>query len=101
MYRRWGWTIQAALERLACTAWFSYITLFLLQLKVVWGAWLYRDLTTGDTAGYYRIAYGWYRQFTDNAAWSPIYTSFYGSFLRILDDAYFATIMHRLVIVFL
>jgi hypothetical protein len=61
--------------------------------------WWVRDLTSGDTAGYYAAAYRWYSERTLDLAWSPLYLGFYGSFLYVTNDAYQATIAHRLVIV--
>ena len=77
----------------------AYAAILALQLKVVWGMWWVRDLTTGDTAGYFISAYRWYSERTLDLAWSPLYVSFYGSFLYVTSDAYQATIAHRLVIV--
>jgi hypothetical protein len=33
-----------------------------------------------------------------NIVWSPLYTAFYGSFLWLSDDAYVATMLHRMTI---
>jgi hypothetical protein len=81
-------------------AWLSYATIVLLQLKVVWGMWKYRDLSAGDTAGYFNGGYAWYESFSTGMAWSPLYTMFYGSLLHVSSHAYVATILHRLLIVF-
>jgi hypothetical protein len=70
-----------------------------LQLKVLWKIWEFRDLTTGDTSGYFAEAYGWYEHFAVNLVWSPLYTSYYGTLLMLTGDAYAATILHRVVIV--
>lgn len=79
--------------------WFSYATIFLLQLKVIWGMWLYRDLTSGDTSYYFLTAYDWFKYRRVLIAWSPLYTSFYGSLLHVAHDAYTVTILHRVLIV--
>ena len=79
--------------------WLSYVTIVLLQLKVVWGVWQSRDLTAGDTAGYFNGGYAWYESFETAMGWSPLYTMFYGSLLHLSTDAYFVTILHRLLIV--
>ncbi len=50
---------------LACVeanAWVSYALIFLLNMKILWGIWLYRDLTTGDTSSYFLTAYRWSKQ---------------------------------------
>ena len=90
----------AFLERLAGTRWFAYGSILLLQLKMMWGIWNFKDLTPDDTSYYFTAAYDWYRNLQTLFTWSPLYTAFYGSFLHISPDAYFATIAHRLVIVF-
>jgi hypothetical protein len=79
--------------------WFAYGSILLLQLKIVWGAWLLRDLTGGDTSVYFVPAWDWYRGMHVRMAWSPLYTSFYGTLLHFSTDAYFATILHRIVTV--
>ena len=79
---------------------FSYASLLLLQLKVIWQIWDYKDLTSGDTSSYFYTAYLWFTDFANNIIWSPLYTSFFGSFLHITSDVYVATILHRLVIIF-
>ncbi len=42
---------------------FVYLMLFLLQLKLVWGMWQYKDLTYGDTASYFEMAHNWFNNF--------------------------------------
>jgi hypothetical protein len=74
--------------------------LFLLQLKVVWGMWHHRDLTSGDTAGYFARAYLWAEHLSVDIIWSPLYTAFYGTLLFLSTDAYAITILHRLLIIF-
>lgn len=98
----------AALARAAATwprivaafesPWVAYPLLLLLQLKVVWGIWAHRDVTTGDTVAYFTMAHGWYAGFTTHIAWSPLYTTFYGSFLFLNNDPVWATFAHRVVI---
>ncbi len=89
------------LSSLGQRAWFHYLTIFLLQLKVVWGMWKYRDLTFGDTSYYFVNAYRWYTNLTVDIAWSPLYTAFYGTLLHLTTDVYYVTIVHRLIIIFL
>ena len=90
--RFWGQLVERPL--------FSYLTILLLQLKVVSGMWHLRDLTSGDTSYYFLSAYDWYRNLKVEIVWSPLYTAFYGAFLHLSTDAFFATIAHRLVIIF-
>jgi hypothetical protein len=80
------------------TPWPSYVLVALLQLKVMWNIWRFRDLTSGDTSSYFVSAYRWYEGFRDNFAWSPLYTSFYGTVFTVVPDAYAATIIHRVII---
>ena len=49
--RRWE-----ALRATLASPGFAYLTILLLQLKRVWGAWEYKDLTYGDTSYYFRSA---------------------------------------------
>jgi hypothetical protein len=89
-------TLQTWVEQ----PWVSYVMLFLLQLKVVWGMWQYRDLTAGDTSSYFSIANLWFNNFQVDITWSPLYTAFYGTLSFLSSDAYMVTILHRLIIVF-
>ena len=82
------------------SSWFAYLTILLLQLKRVWAAWQYRDLTPGDTSHYFLSAYGWAEEFSVKIHWSPLYTAFYGTLFKLVPDVYWATILHRFVIVF-
>ncbi len=88
-----------AITALAGKAWFAYLMILLLQLGVVRVAWQHRDTTSGDTSSYFLNAWDWHREGKVNIAWSPLYTSFYGSILSITSDVYAATLLHRLIIV--
>jgi hypothetical protein len=79
--------------------WFSYLTLLLLQLKVMWGVWWYRDLAIGDESGYYSRAFLWFKDWSVDIVWSPLYTSFLGTLMHLSTDAYTVTTLHRLVVV--
>jgi hypothetical protein len=79
---------------------FAYGMLFLVQLKIVWGIWRYKDLPFGDTSYYFVNAYRWFETFSVNLLWSPLYTAFYGTLLFFSKDVYLITILHRLIIVF-
>jgi hypothetical protein len=86
------------LERRASSTRFHYATLALLQAKVLWGIFAHREMTLGDTVSYFRIAEAFSRELTCVIHWSPLYTSFFGSFLW-LGDARFAVTAHRVVAV--
>ncbi len=96
-----GWfrTLAVPIGAFSRQAMFAYGTIVLLQLKVIWGSWRLRDLTTGDTAYYFIDAYEFYRNWGNSIAWSPLYTSFYGALLYLDPDPYFVTILHRVLIV--
>jgi len=91
--------LDGRVTRVVKSAWFSYLTIFLLQLKLIWGVWLSRDLTWADTSYYFLIANDWFKNGHVLIAWSPLYTSFYGSLLPVAHDAYTVTILHRVLIV--
>jgi hypothetical protein len=93
--------LRSKFQRAAHSAWFSYAAILLLQLKVIWGCWEVRDLTTGDTSSYFEMASHWAKTFHVALSWSPLYTSFYGSLLFFSSDAYVVTTAHRMIIVFL
>src|SRR5271168_4266842 len=94
-------SLRALLERCSRSQLFSYATILLLQLKVVWGYWNVRDVSSGDTASYFVDAYNWFRHRLDVITWSPLYTAYYGWFLHISDNAVFVTFAHRMVLVFI
>jgi len=81
------------------SSWVAYPLLFILQFKVVWGIWAVCDVPLGDTACYFTESWLWYSGGEVNIAWSPLYTSFYGSFLFLNSDPIWATFAHRIVIV--
>ncbi len=77
----------------------SYVTILLLQLKVIWGMWWYKDMTMGDTEAYYIDAAKWIRDGKTSIAWSPLYSSFLAELFRFSGDAYTVLILHRVLIV--
>ena len=91
--------LRRKLAAAAATAWFAYVTIFLLQLKLIWDCWKLRDLTSGDTSSYFQMASEWLKTWHVPIAWSPLYTTFYGSLMYFSDDAYVVTTAHRMIIV--
>lgn len=89
-----------SLQQFANRPFAAYFTLALLQLKVMWRIWDYKDLTSGDTSSYFLTAYTWASDWVSDIVWSPLYTTLYGTFLGISSDVYAATILHRLAIVY-
>jgi hypothetical protein len=86
-------------DRILAKAWVSYALISALQLKILWKIWQYRDLTTGDTSAYFTSAARWADNFAVNIVWSPLYTAYYGSLYWLTEDVYYATIIHRMIIV--
>jgi hypothetical protein len=87
------------LRQVCTSAWFAYTTILLLQCKSIWGMWNFRDLTNGDTQMYFVQARDWLTRGTCLITWSPLYTSFWGTLMRLAgsNDAYTLTILHRVV----
>jgi len=78
----------------------AYAGIILLQLRPIWNVWRYKDLTYGDTAGYYTLAIGWWNALRDHIDWSPLYTNFFGTVVGIFGSVYAGEIAHRIAIVF-
>src|SRR5260370_7444433 len=76
----------------------SYAIILAAACKTVWGMWIYRDLTAGDTSSYFLSALDWFERFETNFLWSPLYTAFYGQTLFATHSAYGATTLHRIII---
>jgi len=87
------------LEKVAELPWFAYGSILLIQSKVLWGIWDYRDLTNGDTASYFRDASHWADSLNVSPAYSPLYTAAWGSLKWLIDGVYDVTIAHRVIIV--
>ena len=79
----------------------AYPAIALFQIKVLWGAWIYRDLTQGDTAAYFQRALLWHQYGKVDLIWSPLYTVLYGWLYGVTGDVYAATVLHRVLIVIL
>jgi hypothetical protein len=65
------WLDAAAGSRL-----FAYGSVLLIQAKVLWGIWHYRDLSAGDTSNYFVMAAGWADHRWVDPLFSPLYTGF-------------------------
>lgn len=92
--------VDLTCRRLLSRNWPSCVLVALLQIKLMWNIWLFRDLTSGDTSSnFLRGAYPWSQWLADNIVWSPLYTAFYGTMLMLTgQDVYLATVLHRVVI---
>jgi uncharacterized membrane protein YeaQ/YmgE (transglycosylase-associated protein family) len=94
LQKKWP-RIVAAFE----SPWVAYALLFILQMKLIWGMWAYREVTLGDTQSYYANSWLWVTAGKVNIAWSPAYTAFYGTFSLLNPDPIWATFAHRVAIV--
>ena len=77
-----------------------WVFVALIVVKVLWGYWQ-RDLTFGDTASYFVKAVSWHQFGRVNIVWSPLYTAYYGCWLWITENARWATLLHRVLLIFL
>ena len=93
--------IARRIEAISSSGWFAYPTILVLQLRTVWGFWDGRDLSFGDTSGYFTVARSWAESFTNVFFWSPAYTAYYGTVLKLTGDPVAATLVHRLILAFL
>jgi len=90
----------ARLDEVARSRLFGYGSVLLIQAKVLWGIWQYRDLSAGDTSNYFVGASTWADHRLLDPLFSPLYTVFWGSLEWVFTDTYAVTIAHRVVIVF-
>lgn len=92
--------VLPALSRLVASPIFCYLSVLAIQLRVVWEFWSGRDLSYGDTSGYFTVAEVWASSLKNVFFWSPLYTAYYGSVLKIARDPVVATLAHRMIVVF-
>ena len=71
----------------------SYGLILALQLRVIWNVWQYKDLTPGDSAGYFLDAAGWAHGLHDDIVWSPLYTDVWGTVLAVTRGNVYAAEM--------
>jgi hypothetical protein len=88
------------LAKVAASPWFAYGSVLLIQGKVLWGIWAYRDFSAGDTSDYFVYANSWTNHLQVEPLFSPLYTSFWGSLRWFISDPYAVTLIHRIIIVF-
>lgn len=92
-------TFLDAMRRLCNTAGFAYGMIFMLQMKVLWRVWDFKDISSGDTVFYYTGACVGLDRFRFNFAWTPLYALFGSIILRISHDPYFYCIATRVTLV--
>jgi hypothetical protein len=78
----------------------AYVAILVLQTRVIWNFWRYKDLSFGDTSYYYLDALSWLHGVHDNFADLPGYTGFLALVKLIVGDVYAAVLIHRVLIVF-
>jgi hypothetical protein len=93
-------SIISRLERIAGSAWFAYGSILLIQAKVLWGIWEYRDLTPGDTASYFVMASRWADHLVVDPGFYPLYHALWGSLQWIVPDPFAVSVLHRVLIAF-
>jgi hypothetical protein len=100
--RRASWPdrVVPPLEALARNPLIAYPLIVLLELRFMWRVWDYKDTDAGDTAGYYLYALRWAQHLGDEIVWSPLYTDYYGTIVKLVHDLPTAVMLHRLLIVF-
>ena len=95
-----GRRLTTALSRCVASPVFSYLTVLAIQLRAVWEFWSGRDLSAGDTSGYFTVAQVWASSLKNAFFWSPLYTAYYGTVLKLARDPVVATLAHRMIVVF-
>jgi hypothetical protein len=95
-------SIQQNLSRLvnylAESTWFAYVTIILLQIKVMLWIWEYRDLAPGDTSYYYMEVFTWLEEAKGNIVWSPLYTIFLAALHSLLDSPFWVLVVVQISI---
>lgn len=91
--------LAVAADGLARRAWFSYLAIALLQLRVIWGFWDSPYLGVGDTSYYFVAA----KAFAAGGEigeleMSPLYQIFYGVLVAVFEDYFVATAVHRVIL---
>jgi hypothetical protein len=77
----------------------AYGAILVLQLRVIWNVWRYKDVTSGDTSYYFLEALKWAHGQHDDIVLAPLYTDFFGTVLALVRDAATAVMVHRIAIV--
>jgi hypothetical protein len=83
---------------LAESPWVAYTGVILLQAKVMFWVWKYRDLAPGDTSYYYLTVYDWLKEGKGSIARSPLYTLFLAGLHKFVDNPFWALTTARIAI---
>ncbi|MBI5444379.1 MAG: hypothetical protein HY900_24610 [Deltaproteobacteria bacterium] len=90
--------LARSLGRAAESRFFAYAALVLLQSKVMWGIWRYRDLAPGDTSYYYMDVFRWLSEGKANVAWSPFYTLFLAALHKLLGGPFWVVTVAQVLV---
>ncbi|WP_027713874.1 hypothetical protein [Desulfuromonas sp. TF] len=90
--------LAGRLKSLAESAWFAYLSIALLQVKVMLWIWEYRDLVPGDIPSYYMNAFRWLDEGQSNIILSPAYTLFLAALHRVIEDPFRVLIFAQIAI---
>jgi hypothetical protein len=77
----------------------AYGAIVVLQTRVIWNVWSYKDLSPYDSAGYFLTSTSWADDLRDNIIWNPLYTSFWGTIYAAVGGVYASAMVHRIAIV--
>lgn len=95
-------TLRQELSRFLCrvaeSSWFAYASIVMLQLKVMFWIWDYRDLTPGDASSYYRETFTWLDESTIDIIWSPVYTVFLLALQHLTDNPFWVSIIAQIIV---
>ena len=78
---------------------FAMLLIVLFQLKVLWGIWDVKDLSTGDSSAYFRGVMDVLVRGRPDIAWSPLYTTTAALFMKVWDHPLMFGVGMRLAVV--
>ena len=93
-------TIWARTEALCANPFLAYLVVVIVQLRVIWNVWRYKDLVFGDTSSYFLDAVSWTHGLHDDIIWSPLYTDVWGSIYALMrGNPYSSEMVLRVAVV--
>jgi len=78
------------------STWFAYVSIVLLQVKVMLQIWVYRDLTPGDNSLYYPKVFTWLDEAKVDLVWSPVYTIFLATLHSLIENPFWVLIVAQM-----
>lgn len=76
--------------------WTAYAGIALLQAKVMFRVWEFRDLAPGDTSYYYLTVFDWIDEGKGSIVRSPLYTLFLSGLHKLLEDPFWVLTTARI-----